>query len=277
MTTETKIRPPVTPIFFAGVGGCGKTTTAKMLAGMIGGQLAPSRTRDSYNSFKIAHPRFADLIDTSRETQRSSDDGQAAVALQMHIMQQYEQYICDEIMSANANDIPYVIFERSPWCHVGYMRETIMQAAYLQMNHFSKCGMVRMTHSVYARMMRSLVERNFSQSSNAVFNIEALTDRSAKEHLYQIEDAIVVHLRCGPKEIHHISVEGSDGMRDTNIAKNIRFQNVMSNTFADPTQPHNYVAHHITHTAFSRTASEMANAIANQVLDESAKRNGWAT
>lgn len=271
------MKKSVTPIFFAGVGGCGKTTTAKLLAPMLGGQLAPSRTRDSYSSFKTAHPRFADVIDTSRETQHSSDDGQAAIALQMHIMQQYEQYVCDEIMRANCDGIPYVIFERSPWCHAGYMRETIAEAQYLQINHFSKCGMVRTAHSAHARMMRGFMERTFWESSNAIFNVHSLMRPSGSDQLYQIEDTIVVHLRCGPKEIHHISVEGSDGMRDTNIAKNIRFQNAMSNTFTDPTQPHNYVAHYITHTAFSRTASEMANAIANQVLDESAKRNGWAS
>lgn len=271
------MKKPVTPIFFAGVGGCGKTTTAKLLAGMIGGRLAPSRTRDSYSSFKTAHPRFADAIDTSKETQHSSDDGQAAVALQMHIMQQYEQYVCDEIMRANRDGIPYVIFERSPWCHAGYMRETIMQAAYLQLNHFSKCGMVRVAHCCHNRMMNGFAERNFMQSYYSELLAAPELFCKDKEHLLQIEDAIVVHLRCGPKEIHRISVEGSDGMRDTSMAKNVRFQSAMSNAFADPTQPHNYVAHYITHTAFSRTPNEMANTIANQVLDESAKRNGWAT
>lgn len=271
------MKKPVTPIFFAGVGGCGKTTTAKLLAGMIGGRLAPSRTRDSYNSFKTAHPRFADMINTSKETQHSNDDGQAAIALQMHIMQQYERYVVDEIVCANADDIPYVIFERSPWCHAGYMRETIMQAAYLQMNHFSKCGMVRSAHSAHARIMHGFAERSFMQSYYSELLAAPELFAKDKEHLLQIEDAIVVHLRCGPKEIHRISVEGSDGMRDTNIAKNMRFQNAMSNAFADPTQPHNYVAYHITHTAFSRTANEMANTITNQVLDESDKRNGWAT
>lgn len=271
------MKKSVTPIFFAGVGGCGKTTTAKLLAGMIGGRLAPSRTRDSYNSFKTAHPRFANVIDTSRETQHSSDDGQAAMALQMHIMQQYERYVVDEIVCANCDGIPYVIFERSPWCHAGYMRETIAQAQYLQMNHFSKCGMVRTAHSAHARMMRGFMERTFRESSNAIFNAHSLMRPSDSDQLYQIEDAIVVHLRCGPKEIHRISVEGSDGMRDTNIAKNIRFQNTITNAFTDPTHKHNYVAHYITHTAFSRTPNEMANAIANQVLDESDKRNGWTT
>lgn len=120
------------------------------------------------------------------------------------------------------------------------------------------------------------MERNFSQSLYSKLLATSLPVPEAGEHLLQIEDAIVVHLRCGPKEIHRISVEGGDGMRDTNITKNIRFQNTITNAFNDPTQAHNYVAHYITHTAFSRTANEMANAIANQVLDESAKRNGWA-
>ena len=271
------MKKSVTPIFFAGVGGCGKTTTAKLLAGMLGGRLAPSRTRDSYSSFKTAHPRFADAINTSRETQHSSDDGQAAIALQMHIMQQYEQYVCDEIMRGNKDGIPYVIFERSPWCHAGYMRETIMQAAYLQLNHFSRCGMVRSAHSAYARMMRGFMERNFWESSNAIFDVQALMRPSDSEQLYQIEDAIVVHLRCGPKEIRHINAYCADGMRDTSMVKNMRLQHSLLSAFNDPTQSHNYVTHHIAHTAFSRTANEMANTITNQVLDESDKRNGWTT
>lgn len=271
------MKKPVTPIFFAGVGGCGKTTTAKLLAEMLGGRLAPSRTRDSYSSFKTAHPRFADAIDTSKETQHSSDDGQAAVALQMHIMQQYEQYVCDEIMRANCDGIPYVIFERSPWCHAGYMRETIAEAQYLQINHFSKCGMVRTAHSAHARMMRGFMERTFWESSNAIFNVHSLMRPSGSDQLYQIEDAIVVHLRCGPKELNRINGECADGMRDTSMAKNMRLQHSLLNAFNDPAQSHNYVTHHIAHTAFSRTASKMANTIANQVLDESDKRNGWAT
>ena len=271
------MKKPVTPIFFAGVGGCGKTTTAKLLAGMIGGRLAPSRTRDSYNSFKIAHPRFADVINTSKETQHSSDDGQAAIALQMHIMQQYEQYVCDEIMSANCDGIPYVIFERSPWCHAGYMRETLMQAQYLQLNHFSKCGMVRTAHSSHARMMRGLMERSFWQSSTAVFNVESLMGSSGNEHLYQIEDAIVVHLDADLAALHRILRDANDGMRDTSMAKNLRHATYVRAALDDPTQAHNYVTHRIRHTAFSRAPNEMANAIANQVLDESAKRNGWAS
>lgn len=271
------MKKPVTPIFFAGVGGCGKTTTAKLLAGMIGGRLAPSRTRDSYSSFKTAHPRFADIINTSKETQHSNDDGHAAIALQMHIMQQYEQYVCNEITSANCDGIPYVIFERSPWCHAGYMRETITQAAYLQINHFSKCGMVRSAHSAHARMMRGLIERSFWESSNAIFNIHALMREADRELLCLIEDAIVVHLRCGPKEIHHINADCADGMRDTSMTKNMSLQHSLLSAFNDPTQAHNYVTHHISHTAFSRAPSEMANTIANQVIDESAKRNGRAS
>ena len=265
---ETKIKPPVTPIFFAGVGGCGKTTTAKALAATLGARLAPSRTRDSYASFKEKYPGYADAINTERETQRSTDFGMAALALQLHIMQEFEKYVMQEIVSANAAGDTYVIFERTPWCHASYLRLTIENAEVCKVKGFKHIHEVRQAHSCYARMMRCFMERSFEQSCYAASDSLQLMVPAGKQPLFHIEDAIVVHLRTGDAALQRIAQYGGDGMRDVSIRKNAMMRQYLIRMLNDPLSAHNYCVRTMEYAAFSEPADELTAIIAMDIANE---------
>ena len=265
---ETKIKPPVTPIFFAGVGGCGKTTTAKMLAATLGARLAPSRTRDSYASFKKKYPNYADVINTERETQRSTDFGMAALALQQHIMQEFEKYVMREIVAANAAGDTYVIFERTPWCHASYLRLTIENAEICKVKSFKHIHEVRQAHSCYVRMMRCFTERSFEQSYYAAYDSLKLMVPAGKQWFFQIEDAIVVHLNTNDAALQRIAEFGGDGMRDVSIRKNAMMRQYLIRMLNDPLAAYSYCIRTMEYAAFSEPADELTAIIAMDICNE---------
>lgn len=265
---ETQFERPVTPIFFGGVGGCGKTTTAKMLAGILRARLAPSRTRDSYASFKEKYPGYAAAINTERETQRSTDFGMAAIALQLHIMQEFEKYVMQEIVAANAAGEQYVIFERTPWCHASYLRLTIENAEVCKVKSFKDIHEVRQAQSCYARMMRCFIERSFEQSHYAASGSLQLMVPVSSEWYFQIEDAIVVHLNTSDAALQFIEKAGADGMRDVSIRKNAMMRQYLIRMLNDPLATHNYCIRTMEYAAFSEPADELTAIIAMDIANE---------
>lgn len=261
----------VTPIFFAGVGGCGKTTTAKLLADVLGAKLAPSRTRDSYASFKEKFPGYADAINTERETQQSNDYGMAALALQLHIMQEFEKYVCEQIIRANAEGLRFVIFERTPWCHASYLRLTIENAEVCKVQSFKDVELVRKAYTCYARIMRIFIERNCEHSYYAT-NDGKLTIPADRQDYCNIEDAIVVHLRTSDEALQRIAQFGGDNMRDTSIRKNAMMRQYLIRMLHDPLVAHNYCVKLLEYTAFSEPADELTAIIGMDILNETKSR-----
>ena len=258
----------VTPIFFAGVGGCGKTTTAKVLATALGARLAPSRTRDSYASFKERFPGYADAINTERETQRSTDFGMAALALQQHIMQEFEKYVMQEIATANAAGDQFIIFERTPWCHASYLRLAIDNAEVCKVKSFKHIHEVRQAQACYARMMRCFMERSFEQSYYSASDSLQLMVPAGHQWRFQIEDAIVVHLRTSDAALQRIAEFGGDGMRDISIRKNAMMRQYLIRMLNDPLATYNYCVRMMEYAAFSLPAEQLTAAIAMGICDE---------
>ena len=265
------MKKSVTPIFFAGVGGCGKTTTAKMLATVLDARFAPSRTRDSYASFKEKYPKYADAINTERETQHSTDFGMAALALQMYIMQEFEKYAMQEIVTANAAGAQYVIFERTPWCHASYLRLTVDNAEVCKVKGFQHIHEIRQTHSCFARMMRGFMERSFEQSYYAASDSFKLTVTAGEQSLFQFEDAIVVHLRTSDAALQRIAEFGSDGMRDVSIRKNAMMRQYLIRMLNDPLAAYNYCIRTMEYAAFSSPADELTAIIAMDIYNENSQ------
>jgi len=262
----------VTPIFFAGVGGCGKTTTAKLLADVLGAKLAPSRTRDSYASFKERFPGYADAINTERETQQSNDYGMAALALQLHIMQEFEKYVMQEIAAANAASEQYLIFERTPWCHASYLRLTIDNAEICKVKSFKHIHEVRQAQACYTRMMRCFMERSFEQSYYTASDSLQLLVPAGMQWRFQIEDAIVVHLRTSDEALQRIAQFGGDNMRDTSIRKNAMMRQYLIRMLHDPLATYNYCVKLLEYTAFSEPADELTAIIGMDILNETKSR-----
>lgn len=250
---EIKYHNSVIPIFMAGVGGCGKTTTAGLLKTMLDSAiLAPGNTRKAYASFAEKYPQFADAIDTSRETQSSNDHGRAAIALQYHIFNEYSNHVSRSIDEANKAEAKFVIFDRSPWCHAAYFDYTLSKAASFMTT--SENSYIRQCCSRFNMMMNMLQERSFYDPYGS------------KLTKYVIEDAIVLQFVSGPTALNEIRNKCDDGMRDVDIMKNARIEYQINARLRDMLSPAMHCTKRFAAKSFSTTANEIANDFANEIL-----------